>query len=69
MLGVVSEATIIQDIPTWFAEQGLPYNYEHRREKGEGETYRDYVPQSATLSAGSLFAEFYGTTTLTGCPS
>ena len=69
MLGVVSGATIIQDIPTWFADQRLQYSYEHRREKGEGETYRDYVPHSATLSQGSLFAEFYGTTTLTGCPS
>lgn len=69
MLGVVSGATIIQDIPTWFAGQGLSYNYEHRREKGEGETYRDYVPHSVTLEAGSLFSEFYGTTTLTGCPS
>ena len=69
MLGVVSGATIIQDIPTWFAGQGLSYNYEHRREKGQGETYRDYVPHSVTLEAGSLFSEFYGTTTLTGCPS
>lgn len=69
MLGVVSGATIIQDIPTWFTEQGLSYNYEHRREKGQGETYRDYVPHSVTLKAGSLFSKFYGTTTLTGCPS
>lgn len=69
MLGVVSGATIIQDIPTWFAEQGLSYNYEHRREKGEGETYRDYVPHSVTLAEGSKLAEFYGTATLTNCPS
>lgn len=69
MLGVVSGATIIQDIPTWFAQQGLPYNYEHRREKAEGETYRDYVPHSATLTDGSLLARYFGTTTLAGCPS
>lgn len=69
MLGVVSGATIIQDIPTWFSEQGLPYSYEHRREKGEGETYRDYVPHSVTLVEGSKLAEFYGTTSLTDCPS
>jgi len=49
MLGVVSGATVIQDIPTWFASQGLPYNYEHRREKAEGETYRDYTPHDVTL--------------------
>ena len=69
MLGVVSGATIIQDIPTWFAQQQLPYNYEHRREKTEGETYRDYVPHSATLTDGSLMARYFGNTTLTGCPS
>ena len=69
MLGVVSGATIIQDIPTWFVGQGLDYNYEHRREKGEGETYRDYVPHTVTLVEGSRLAEFYGTTTLTNCPS
>ena len=69
MLGVVSGATIIQDIPTWFAQQGLSYNYEHRREKAEGETYRDYTPHDVTLTKGSLLARFFGTTTLTGCPS
>ncbi len=69
LLGVVSGATIIQDIPTWFAAQGLPYHYEHRREKGEGETYRDYTPHNVTLTGGSLLARYFGTTTLTGCPS
>ena len=69
MLGVVSGATIIQDIPTWFAQQELPYNYEHRREKTDGETYRDYVPHNVTLTDGSLLARYFGTTTLTGCPS
>ena len=69
MLGVVSGATIIQDIPTWFAQQGLSYHYEHRREKAEGETYRDYTPHDVTLTKGSLLARFFGTTTLTGCPS
>lgn len=69
MLGAVSGATFIQDIPTWFAHQGLPYNYEHRREKAEGETYRDYVPHDVTLSEGSILARLFGTTTLTGCPS
>lgn len=69
MLGVVSDATIIQDIPTWFAQQRVDYNYEHRREKGEGETYRDYVPHSVTLAEWSKLFEFYNTTTLTNCPS
>ena len=69
MLGVVSGATMIQDIPTWFAELGLEYKYEHRREKAEGETYRDHTPHSVTLAADSKLAEFYSTTTLNGCPS
>jgi len=69
MLGVVSGATVVQDIPTWFAAQGLPYNYEHRREKAEGETYRDYTPHDVTLTDGSLLSRYFGTTTLTGCPS
>lgn len=69
MLGVVSGATIIQDIPAWFAGQGLTYNYEHRREKGEGETYRDYVPHSVALADDSKLADFYATATLDGCPS
>lgn len=69
MLGVVSGATIIQDIPAWFAEQGLSYNYEHRREKGEGETYRDYVPHAVALAEGSKLAEFYSTAALANCPS
>ena len=69
MLGVVSGATIIQDIPTWFAQQGLSYNYEHRKEKTDGEDYRDYTPHSVTLMKGSVLAGFFGTTTLAGCPS
>ncbi len=69
MLGVVSGSSIIQDIPTWFAQQGLSYNYEHRREKAEGETYRDYMPHNVTLSEGSILARFFSTTTLKGCPS
>lgn len=69
MLGVVSGATMIQDIPTWFAAQGLTYNYEHRRNKQEGEMYRDYTPHSVTLTDGSTVARFFGKTSLTGCPS
>ena len=37
MLGVVSGATMIQDLPVWFASHNLDYNYEHRREISEGE--------------------------------
>ena len=67
MLGVVSGATVIQDIPTWFARQGLPYK--HRNEKPEGTDYRDYAPHPVALEPGSLLALFFGTTWLEGCPS
>lgn len=49
MLGVVSGAAMIQDLPVWFASQNLDYNYEHRREKrnqGDRNFYtRFYVPE------------------------
>ena len=69
MLGVVSGATMIQDIPTWFAQQSLPYHDEHRREKAAGETYRDYAAHAVTLANGSLLARYFSTTALSGCPS
>ena len=69
MLGVVSGATMIQDIPTWLAAQGLPYNYEHRRERAGGENYRDYTPHTVTIADSSLLSKFCTTDTLQGCPS
>ena len=69
MLGVVSGATMIQDLPVWFASHNLDYNYEHRREKGEGETYRDYTPHDVKLAGDSHLAKMFGTTTLTAVPS
>ena len=69
MLGVVSGAAMIQDLPVWFASQNLDYNYEHRREKSEGETYRDYTPHDVKLTGDSHLAKMFGTTTLTAVPS
>jgi putative glutamine amidotransferase len=69
MLGVVSGATMIQDLPVWFASHNLNYNYEHRREKSEGETYRDYTPHDVKLAGDSHLAKMFGTTTLTAVPS
>lgn len=69
MLGVVSGATMIQDLPVWFASHNLDYNYEHRREKSEGETYRDYTPHDVKLAGDSHLAKMFGTTTLTAVPS
>ena len=53
MLGVVSVATIIQDFPVWFASHNLDYNYEHRREISEGETYFDYTPHDVNIASYS----------------
>jgi len=70
MLGVVSGATMIQDLPTWFAAQGLPYQYEHRRQKAAGETYRDYTPHDVRIDQGSVLSRLFGgCTSLSGCPS
>ena len=69
MLGVVSGAAMIQDLPVWFASQNLDYNYEHRREKSEGETYRDYTPHDVNITSDSHLAKMFGTTALTAVPS
>ena len=69
MLGVVSGAAMIQDLPVWFASQNLDYNYEHRREKSEGETYRDYTPHDVNIASDSRLAKMFGTTALTAVPS
>ena len=69
MLGVVSGAAMIQDLPVWFASQNLDYNYEHRREKSEGETYRDYTPHNVNIASDSRLAKMFGTTVLTAIPS
>jgi putative glutamine amidotransferase len=52
MLGVFSGATVMQDIPTYFAAQGLEYHYEHRNEK-VGDNYRDYAPHDVTVASDS----------------
>ncbi|MBQ1645472.1 MAG: gamma-glutamyl-gamma-aminobutyrate hydrolase family protein [Prevotella sp.] len=53
MLCVVSVATMIQDFPVWFASHNLDYNYEHRREISEGETYFDYTPHDVNIASDS----------------
>ena len=69
MLGVVSGATVIQDIPTWFAGKSLTYNYEHRNEKATPESYRDYAPHDVSMTAGSKVATLWESTTVKNCPS
>lgn len=60
MLGVISGATIIQDIPEYFAEKGQSYNYIHRNEKTSPEAYRDYSPHDVVVVKGSMLYEMAG---------
>ena len=69
MLAVVSGGEMIQDIPTWFAEQGIAYDYTHRNQKAAPDAYRDYAPHEVQVAEGSLLYEMVGTTALSGCPS
>ena len=69
MLSVVSGAEIIQDVPAFFAENGLPYSFEHRNQKTAPDSYRDYAPHDVQVAEDSLLYDIVGTTVLTGCPS
>lgn len=59
MLGVVSGATVIQDIPTYFKDKGMDYNYIHRNEK-VGNGYRDYSPHDVVVEKGSMLYTMAG---------
>ena len=69
MLSVVSGGEVIQDVPAYFAENGVAYNYEHRNQKATPDSYRDYAPHEVQVAEDSLLHSIVGTTTLTGCPS
>lgn len=60
MLGVISGATVIQDIPTFFAERGEEYNYIHRNEKSAPDAYRDYAPHNVSVVQGSILHGIVG---------
>ena len=69
MLAVVSGGEIIQDIPTYFEQQGLEYKDEHRNQKATPDAYRDYAPHDVQLASGEIAWDIFGTELLTGCPS
>lgn len=69
MLAVVGGASIMQDIPTYFAEIGKDYRYQHRNEKEAPDSYRDYVPHAVQIEKGSLASRIFSTEALSGCPS
>ncbi len=69
MLGVLSGATVIQDIPVHFSEQGKTYNYEHRNQK-PADGYRDYASHVVNVTdTNSLLYEITGTQVIAGVPS
>ena len=69
MLSVVSGAEIIQDVPAFFAERGVAYNYEHRNQKATPDSYRDYASHDVSVVPGSYLYDIVGADTVSGCPS
>ena len=70
MLAVVSGASMIQDIPAFYTEQGLTYSYEHRNEKASADSYRDYAPHDVSIvSKDSVIYDIFGTDTVKNVPS
>lgn len=69
MLSVISGAEMMQDVPAYFAENGVEYGYEHRNQKAAPDSYRDYAPHEVLVKDKSLLFDIVGTSTLTGCPS
>ncbi|MBR1735882.1 MAG: gamma-glutamyl-gamma-aminobutyrate hydrolase family protein [Firmicutes bacterium] len=69
MLSVISGGEVIQDIPTYFSEQGVEYDYQHRNQKETPDSYRDYAPHEVVVENDSILYDMVGTELLTGCPS
>ena len=70
MLGVVSGASVIQDIPTFFDTAKTEYSYQHRNQKATPDSYRDYAAHDVTIDdKGSVLYDIYKTDKLSGCPS
>lgn len=69
MLSVVSGATVVQDIPTYFADRGISYAYLHRNESQPG-LYRDYSPHHVSVTNhNSLLYTITATDRIAGAPS
>ena len=69
MLSVVSGAKIIQDIPTFMADLGVDYDYEHRNVKETPTSYRDYSPHDVVIKKDSIAYKFSDDTLIQGAPS
>lgn len=70
MLAVVSGAELIQDIPTYYAQQGAEYSHTHRYDKSNPDAERDYISHDVAVTAeNSLLHKAVGTLTIEKCPS
>lgn len=69
LLSIVSGATMIQDLGTFFDEQGKTYHYQHREEPVEGKT-RDFAIHDVTVTdSSSLLRKIVGTDVIRDVPS
>lgn len=66
VLGVVSGVTMIQDIPTWFEQNHLEYNNEHRQAYSQEQ---DYAVHDVHIAQGSKTGKLFGAETVEKCPS
>lgn len=70
MLGTVSGASFIQDIPQYFREQGIEYNYLHRNNISGTGSYRDYSPHDVNITdKDSILYQIAGSDVLASVPS
>ena len=69
VLAVVSGASMIQDIPTYFDGMGIEYHNAHRNPVPPSGGYRDYAAHDVTLTKDSIIYGIMGTEQLIGCPS
>lgn len=70
ILAVCSGATVIQDIPAWFEEQGILYDNTHRNFKETPDAYCDYASHDVRVTdKDSALYDVVGDTMLYGVPS
>ena len=67
VLSVVSGAEMEQDIPTWFAEQGLEYQNEHRQLPDE-QGNRDFTATDIQIDTDSILYSIVQKDSLDNCP-
>lgn len=69
MLGIISGATVVQDIPAYYKSLGKAYDNTHRNVKATPDSYRDYSSHVVKATPGSIFAGIIGGDAIAGCPS